>query len=68
MCTGSEIEYILLLTVAITAAIRAVNANYEDGVDGMQVEIDEFGKCFGTPEFVEGTTAFVEKRKAEFRK
>jgi enoyl-CoA hydratase len=53
---------------AISAAIRAVNANYEDGVDGMQVEIDEFGKCFGTPEFVEGTSAFVEKRKAEFRK
>lgn len=53
---------------AISAAIRAVNANYKDGVDGMQVEIDEFGKCFGTPEFVEGTTAFLEKRKAEFRK
>lgn len=54
--------------MAIAAAIRAVNANYEDGVDGYQVEIDEFGKCFGTPEFVEGTTAFLEKRKAEFRK
>lgn len=53
---------------AISAAIRAVNANYEDGVDGMNVEIDEFGKCFGTPEFVEGTTAFMEKRKPEFRK
>jgi enoyl-CoA hydratase len=53
---------------AIGAAIRAINANYVDGVDGMQTEIEEFGKCFGTPEFVEGTTAFVEKRKAEFRK
>ncbi len=53
---------------AISASIRAINANYEDGVDGMQVEIDEFGKCFGTSEFVEGTTAFMEKRKAEFRK
>jgi enoyl-CoA hydratase len=53
---------------AIRAAIRAVNANYQFGMNGMQVEIDEFGKCFGTPEFVEGTTAFLEKRKAEFRK
>ena len=53
--------------MALAAAIRSVNANYKDGVDGMQVEIDEFGKCFGTPEFVEGTTAFLEKRKAEFR-
>ena len=32
------------------------------------MEIEEFGKCFGTPEFIEGTTAFMEKRKAEFRK
>lgn len=54
--------------MAIGAAIKAINANYVDGVNGMQVEIDEFGKCFGTPEFVEGTTAFIEKRKADFRK
>lgn len=53
---------------AIAAAIRSINAGYQHGVDGMQTEIDEFGKCFGTPEFVEGTTAFLEKRKAEFRK
>jgi enoyl-CoA hydratase len=53
---------------AIGAAIRAINANYVDGVNGMQTEIDEFGKCFGTPEFLEGTRAFLEKRKAEFRK
>lgn len=53
---------------AMRAAITAVNANYKDGVDGMQVEVEEFGKCFGTPEFVEGTNAFLEKRKAEFRK
>ncbi|OIQ37471.1 MAG: enoyl-CoA hydratase [Crocinitomix sp. MedPE-SWsnd] len=53
---------------AIGAAITAINANYVDGVNGMQTEIEEFGKCFGTPEFIEGTTAFVEKRKAEFRK
>ena len=52
---------------AIRAAIRAVNANYKDGVDGMQVEIEEFGKCFGTPEFIEGTTAFLEKRKPNFK-
>lgn len=54
--------------MAIAAAIRAINANYEDGVHGHHVEIEEFGKCFGTPEFIEGTTAFLEKRKAEFRK
>lgn len=52
---------------AIAAAMRAINANYKDGVNGYQVEIDEFGKCFGTPEFKEGTGAFLEKRKANFR-
>jgi len=51
---------------AIGAAIRAINAGYMDGVDGYIREIEEFGRCFGTPEFVEGTTAFVEKRKAKF--
>jgi len=53
--------------MAIRAAINSVNANFTDGVDGYKVEIEEFGKCFGTPEFVEGTSAFLEKRKAKFR-
>lgn len=52
--------------VAISGAIRAVNAHYEDGVDGFQVEITEFGHAFGTADFKEGTTAFLNKRKAEF--
>ena len=53
--------------MAMAAAIRSVNAGFKDGVNGFNIEIDEFGKCFGTPEFVEGTTAFLEKRKANFR-
>ncbi len=51
---------------ALAAAIRAVNAGYEPGADGMQREIEEFGKCFGTADFKEGTSAFMEKRKAVF--
>lgn len=53
-------------SVAIAAAIKAVNANFEDGVNGYEVEISEFGKCFGTEDFKEGTSAFLEKRKADF--
>ena len=53
-------------SVAIKAVIKAINANFIDGVDGFQVEIDEFGKCFGTEDFAEGTTAFLQKRKANF--
>lgn len=51
---------------ALAAAIRAVNAGFEPGADGLQREIAEFGKCFGTADFKEGTTAFMEKRKAVF--
>ena len=52
---------------AVAAAIRAVNANFDAGVNGYDVEVEEFGKCFGTADFKEGTTAFLEKRKANFR-
>ena len=53
--------------VAIGKAIKAINANFKDGVDGFQTEIRNFGKCFGTDDFKEGTTAFLEKRKADFK-
>jgi enoyl-CoA hydratase len=53
--------------VAISNAIHAVNANYKDGINGYEVEIKNFGKSFGTADFKEGTTAFLEKRKAEFK-
>lgn len=52
--------------VAIRYAIKAVNAGFKYDEDGFKTEIKAFGKCFGTADFKEGTTAFLEKRKASF--
>ncbi|MGY5851197.1 enoyl-CoA hydratase/isomerase family protein [Salegentibacter sp. F14] len=52
--------------VAISGAIKSVNANYQEGVNGYEVEISEFGHAFGTADFKEGTSAFLNKRKANF--
>ena len=51
---------------AIKNAIRSVNASFENGIDGFKLEINEFGKCFETKELIEGTSAFLNKRKPDF--
>ena len=50
--------------VAIAAAIKAVNSGFKK--EGFLQEINAFGECFGTDDFKEGTSAFLEKRKAGF--
>jgi len=53
--------------LALASAIKAVNAAGKSGVDGFAIEIEEFGKCFGTEDLKEGVSAFMEKRKADFK-
>lgn len=53
-------------SVAISKAIACINANYQDGINGYDCEIKNFGACFTSADFKEGTTAFLEKRKANF--
>lgn len=52
--------------LAITKIIETVNAYFEDGEDGFGREVSAFGECCGTEDFIEGASAFVEKRKANF--
>ncbi|WP_411029532.1 enoyl-CoA hydratase/isomerase family protein [Spongiimicrobium sp. 3-5] len=52
--------------VAISYAIKAINAGFKNDKNGYAQEIKAFGNCFGTADFKEGTTAFLEKRKADF--
>jgi enoyl-CoA hydratase len=66
-CNGIAERILKNSPVAISQAIKAVNANFKDGVNGYETEIKSFGKCFGTEDFKEGTSAFLEKRKAEFK-
>ncbi|HKR04237.1 MAG TPA: enoyl-CoA hydratase-related protein [Bacteroidia bacterium] len=53
--------------LAIAGIIRSVNDFYNEEKNGYETEITEFGKCFNTHDFKEGSKAFLEKRKAAFK-
>lgn len=52
-------------SIAIAQAINAINAS--DKENGFDIEIESFGNLFEEEDFKEGTTAFVEKRKPNFK-
>ena len=52
-------------SIAIKYAIKAINAS--DKANGFETEIESFGSLFDESDFKEGTVAFVEKRKPNFK-
>ena len=55
--------------IAVSASIKAVNAVDQLSLsEGLKLEAKLFGSCCETEEFKEGTTAFLEKRKPNYKK
>ena len=52
--------------LAVSKCITAANAVYGSS-NGYEVEIQAFGECFETEDMKEGTSAFLEKRKANWK-
>jgi enoyl-CoA hydratase len=53
--------------LALTGCIQSVNALYDETQNGYETEITAFGNSFATEDMLEGTQAFLEKRKAQFK-
>ncbi|WP_026463074.1 enoyl-CoA hydratase/isomerase family protein [Adhaeribacter aquaticus] len=53
--------------LAVGLIVDCVNAWYDKEEHGYQTEANAFSRCCGSEDFVEGTHAFLEKRKANFR-
>jgi enoyl-CoA hydratase len=53
--------------LAVAGCIKSANAVFNETKDGFAEEISEFGNSFATEDMKEGTSAFLEKRKANFK-
>lgn len=70
LATAKEILQVIhtKAPVAIAKLIECINIAGPAGaaLAGFQAEVEAFGECFDTKDMIEGTTAFLEKRKPVF--
>ncbi len=69
LLTASEAILEIIQTkapLAVSKIIECVN-NFDHTQQGYDFEIRKFGECFETEDMEEGTSAFLEKRKAYFK-
>jgi len=52
--------------IAVAHCIICANAVFDETINGYEQEVKSFGACFNTSDRVEGTQAFLEKRKPIF--
>jgi enoyl-CoA hydratase len=50
--------------LAISKAIKSINANYKDGENGFETEIKSFGKCFEQSILKKELQPFREKKSS----
>jgi len=65
---AKEILFLIQLKapIAVSKVIECVN-NFDHNQQGYDFELRKFAECFQTEDMKEGTSAFLEKRKANFK-
>ena len=53
--------------MAVSKIVKSVNDFYRENVDGFETETHEFASCFGSHDFKEGVSAFLNKSEPNFK-